>query len=573
MEKDKRSLILKILLLPAALLLLLSIRFYADNREFSRFTEKMFRDEITGNTLNLHYTLSDPKACGIESYPVTLGSASPKALAQGVSALKHYREALASIPCKNLSRQNRLTYEILASYLEIQEQGKDFLLYAEPLGPTIGTQAQLPVLLAEYTFRNVSDIKEYMTLLSQMDEYYASILQFEKAKSDAGLFMSDSSVDHIISQCQAFIDADENFLLPIFEEKIKAVPGLSHTQREELTAQHEAIVKNHVIPAYSLLIEGLSGLKGTGKNPGGLANLPEGRRYYEYLVKDSTGCFDSISALEQRIQKQLASDYEELQALLKAHPEAPELAASGGQRPDPAAILADLQKKMAADFPAPPAVSCEVKYVHKSLEDFLSPAFYLTPPMDNLTSNVIYINNLSGYTPLELYTTLAHEGYPGHLYQTICSGSAPSNKVRNILNFGGYVEGWATYVEMYSYGLADADPAAADLYRLNRSIILGVSSALDIAVNYHGFTREQVADCLSKIGFSSSAAADSLYDALIESPANYLKYYVGYLCFSDLRDAVQKARGKDFNLKDFHREILEIGPAPFSVLEKHLLAD
>ena len=135
------------------------------------------------------------------------------------------------------------------------------------------------------------------------------------------------------------------------------------------------------------------------------------------------------------------------------------------------------------------------------------------------------------------------------------------------------MEGWATYVEMYSYSLADVDPAVADLYRLNRSIILGISSALDIAVNYHSFTREQVADYLAKVGFQSGAAADSLYDTLIESPANYLKYYVGCLCFMDLRDAVKEAQGADFSLKEFHKEVLDIGPAPFSVLEKYLLPE
>ena len=200
-------------------------------------------------------------------------------------------------------------------------------------------------------------------------------------------------------------------------------------------------------------------------------------------------------------------------------------------------------------------------------------AFYLTPPVDNLSSNVIYINNISGYSPLELYTTLAHEGYPGHLYQTVFSGSVPSNQVRNILNFGGYVEGWATYVEMYAYSLADVDAAVSELYRLNRSITLGISSALDIAVHYHGFTREQVTDYLSKVGFQSGSAADSLYDMLIEAPANYLKYYVGYLNFIDLRDAVKEKEGEDFTLKEFHKKVLEIGPAPFSVLKKYLLPE
>ena len=238
MLKDKRSLILRLLLIPAALLLVLSIRFYRDNKEFTDFTGEMFRSEITGNTLNLHYTLSNPKSFGIEDYPITLGDAAPDSLAQGISTLENYRNSLSQISRKSLSDKNKLTYDILSSYLDIQHQGKDYALYSEPLGPTIGTQAQLPVLLAEYGFRSAEDVKEYLTLISQMDTYYASILDFEKAKSEAGLFMSDRAADNIISQCRAFIDADENFLLPIFDENIEAMECFSKPQKDSLKAKH-----------------------------------------------------------------------------------------------------------------------------------------------------------------------------------------------------------------------------------------------------------------------------------------------------------------------------------------------
>lgn len=574
MFKDKLSLILKILLVPAALFLLLSIRFYADNREFSNFTRQMFQNEVAGNTLNLHYTLSDPAAFGIEDYQITLGSADVESLNAGIAVLENYRETLNGISYKDLSKNNKLTYDILSMYLENQAEGKDFLLYAEPLGPTIGTQAQLPVLLAEYTFSDTEDIKEYLTLISQMDTYYASIMDFEKAKSQAGLFMSDQAADNIISQCSSFIGSEENFLIPIFEEKVDKMEGLSETVKTSLKEKHRALVAAHVIPAYELLIKGLTGLKGTGTNTGGLSNFEHGREYYEYLVKDSTGCYDSISDLEARIQKQLVLDFQELQTLVTEHPDlltSTETASLKTTAPDQ--ILEDLQEKIAQDFPTPPSVNYEVKYVHDSLEDYLSPAFYLTPPVDNLSENVIYINRGSNYTPLELYTTLAHEGYPGHLYQTIYSGSCASNEVRSVLNFGGYVEGWATYVEMYSYSLADVKPQIASLYRLNRSISLGISSLMDMAIHYHGFTQDQVADYLTQIGFRGKAMADSLYSIILEAPANYLKYYVGYLNFMDLRDAVKETEGDGFSLKKFHQRVLEIGPAPFPVLKRYLLPE
>lgn len=331
---------------------------------------------------------------------------------------------------------------------------------------------------------------------------------------------------------------------------------------------------NHVIPAYHLLIQGLTKLKGTGSNVGGLCNLKDGKAYYEYLIRANTGSYDSIQTIEKRLQQQLQSDFGELRDLIKKNPALLSTASPGAQIPtDPKAILTDLQSKLTKDFPAPPQVSYDVKYVHKSLEEFLSPAFYLTPPLDNLSQNIIYINQASNYTPLELYTTLAHEGYPGHLYQTIYSSNAGSNEVRSLLNFGGYIEGWATYVEFYSYSLADIDPDIAALYRLNRSIMLGISSTLDIAINYHGYSRAEVAKYLAQLGFTNPQTADSFYNAILEAPTNYLKYYVGCLNFIDLRDAVKAEQGDNFSLKDFHKRILEIGPAPFPVLYKYLLPE
>lgn len=572
MQKSKRTLLLGLLAVPAALFLGCSVHSYLANRSFVDFTDQMFVSEIQGNTLNLHYTLSDPASFGITDYPVTLGSADPAAEASSGAVLENYQGKLEDICRHCLSKDNKLTYDILDSYLDTQALGQDFYLYEEPLGPTIGTQAQLPVLLAEYTFRSERDIRDYLNLLGQMDTYYASLLDFERTKSEAGLFMSDTSADAIIAQCQSFIaNPQENFMIEIFNEQTDSLDFLSQEKKASYQSANEAAILNHVIPAYELLIQGLTELKGTGVNEKGLCWLPEGKAYYEYLVQRTTGRKDSVAELAKRIQQQLQTDYAELRQLIKGNPSLLTTSLTGSLSiQEPTEMLADLQGKILEDFPAPPQVSYEVKYVHSSLEDFLSPAFYLTPPIDHLNQNVIYINRASSYTPLELYTTLAHEGYPGHLYQTVCSGSVSSNKVRSLLDFGGYVEGWATYVEMYAYAMADTDQGAASLFRLNRSIMLGISSLMDIAIHYYGYSQSDAAAYLVQLGFSDTSAAESLYSAILEAPANYLKYYVGYLSFLDLRDACREKEGDSFSLKEFHQKILDLGPMPFSVLEERL---
>lgn len=577
MRKRTPSFYLRLLLIPAALFLLVSVGIYVsgfsqhkENKAFTEFTHNMFVNEITSNTLNLHYTVANPEAYGIDDYPVTLGSADEASLAASTAVLENYQQSIAQFNSEKLSEENQITFDILDYYLKNQNDGKEFSLYAEPLGPTIGTQAQLPVLLAEYSFKQKSDIDDYLILLSQLDTYYASLLEFEKTKSSAGLFMSDANADAIIAQCQSFIaNPDSNFLISIFEEKIDGFQGLSPAEVSNYKVKNKEIMKKNVIPAYELLIAGLSSLKGTGTNNGGLSNFPLGKEYYEYLVKDTTGSNASVDKLQKRLQTQVQKDYKELQALVEKNPAllsgAPSLSLTS-----PDDILKDLESKITQDFPEPPAVSYDVKYVHSSLEKYLSPAFYLSPPIDNLKENVIYINQASNYNPLELYTTLAHEGYPGHLYQTIYSSSKNTDPVKSLLNFGGYSEGWATYVEFQSYHYANVDPNIAAVYSLNRSVMLGISSLLDIAIHYHGYDRNAATAYLSQLGFTDPNTANNMYDIIIEAPANYLKYYIGCLSFMDIRDSFKKQLGDKFDLKEFHEQVLTIGPSPFPVLEKYL---
>ncbi|MDO4323943.1 MAG: DUF885 family protein, partial [Lachnospiraceae bacterium] len=235
----------------------------------------------------------------------------------------------------------------------------------------------------------------------------------------------------------------------------------------------------------------------------------------------------------------------------------------------PTALLTELRQKITTDFPLLPEVSCNVKYVHKSLQKYLSPAFYLTPAIDDYENNVIYINPASDYNTLELFTTLAHEGYPGHLYQSVYFSAQEPDLLRNLLDVGGYTEGWATYVEMYSYSLWDENPTYAALCQRNRSFTLGLASLLDIGIHYHGYTLEEVTAFLEKLGFGKETA-QSLFNSILQSPANYLQYYVGCLNFYQLRDDVKAVQKEQFSLREFHRLVLETGPAPFDILRKQL---
>lgn len=536
---------------------------------FSEFCTTLFREEMKSNTMNLHFTLKDPKAAGIDSYEITLGSLSGDSPHNQARQLKKLSEELKKYSHRSLKGKDRLTCRLLSDYISRQQNLAAYPYYDEPLTPSGGVTSQLPVLLAEYTFRNTRDIKDYLGLLSQMDTYFLGILDYEQKKADAGLFMSDEACLKVIEGCEVFTEhPDDNFLIDTFSNRLNAMDGLTDTQKNAYLKQHSKVLSDHVIPAYSQMIKGLTMLLGRGHNNWGLCNFPKGKAYYEAVVSADTGCDDSVEDLFSQIAKARREDLTFCQNLLENNPKL----ASQSPKPDAAlkeenAMLSRLQKEILTDFPAPPQTEVEICHVDPALSEYLAPAFYITAPIDDISHNRIYINDAKNDTDIYYFTTLAHEGYPGHLYQTICTSSYGAPEVLSLLNYPGYTEGWATYTEMQSFYYAGLDPDLASLLQHNQAATLSLYATADIGIHYFGWEKEKNAAFWSEYGVDDTATVKRITDLILEEPGNYLKYYVGYLKFRQMREQLA-LENKSFSVSAFHEAILRTGPSPFSVLEE-----
>lgn len=536
---------------------------------FSEFCTTLFREEMKSNTMNLHFTLKDPKAAGIDSYEITLGSLSGDSPHNQARQLKKLSEELKKYSHRSLGEKERLTCRLLSDYISRQQNLAAYPYYDEPLTPSGGVTSQLPVLLAEYPFGNTRDIEDYLGLLSQMDTYFSGILDYEQKKADAGLFMSDEACVKVIEGCEVFTEhPDDNFLMDTFSSRLNAMDGLTDTQKNAYLKQHSKVLSDHVIPAYSQMIKGLTMLLGRGHNNWGLCNFPEGKAYYEAVVSADTGCDDSVEDLFSQIAKARREDLTFCQNLLEKNPKL----ASQSPKPDAAlkeenAMLSRLQKEILTDFPAPPQTEVEICHVDPALSEYLAPAFYITAPIDDISHNRIYINDAKNDTDIYYFTTLAHEGYPGHLYQTICTSSYGAPEVLSLLNYPGYTEGWATYTEMQSFYYAGLDPDLASLLQHNQAATLSLYATADIGIHYFGWEKEKNAAFWSEYGVDDTATVKRITDLILEEPGNYLKYYVGYLKFRQMREQFA-LENKSFSVSAFHEAILRTGPSPFSVLEE-----
>ena len=636
--------------------------------DFAALTEQFFHDQLYCDTVSLHYTVADPASFGLSDHIVSLGtfsnfdsksatdysSKSNAGSSQSGANMSSsdYLSALKKIDRSTLSEAEKTDYDVLKDYLSTQNRLLDYEYYSDPLSASNGLQCELPILLAEYDFRNQNDIDEYLALLKDFPRYFDELIEYEKEKSDNGLFMSDELCSQVIDQCEKFIEIpEENILVTTFNARVErffevssssandtdynAIHNASYdislntsssnielqTTSKQLSCenyktQNSEIVLQYVIPSYKKLIEALTSLLGTGKNALGLSYYAEGSDYYEQLVYATTGCDDTVNDIYESIEAQRNADLQICTKLLRADPDiidkcaefssalsyddanssndatepSPDSKAQnannqslhndetppnnniqGSNTPTslPNNMLETLKTNMLQDFPKPSDTTYTVSYVDESLQASLAPAFYLTAPVDDYSNNKIYINPSSEYSRIGLFTTLAHEGYPGHLYQTVQSYEYGLSPFRTLLNYGGYTEGWATYVEMMSYQYAGLDENTAAFMQANHDFSLSLYATSDIGIHYYGWDYD-LADFWDDYGIKDEASIKEIQSLILASPANYLKYYVGYLQFLELKNAQIELLGDNFSAKDFHENVLRIGPAPFSIINENL---
>lgn len=581
--------------------------FHAD-AEFEAFAEKFFLQEMQGNPIHFHYSVDDPSKYHIDEAAIKMPVYHAGEAANDSYALSLISEQLDKYCRMNLSDSNRYLCELMRSYIDTVSRTAAHPYFSEPLSPSSGAPSELPILLAEYRFDTAKDVEMYLSILSQIPDYFGGLIIYEQEKADAGLFMSDSTASKVIRQCTSLmnpslLENNTHFLETTFLSRLQPLVEQGLITKDEAVSyqyNNHRLLTTVVAPAYEYLADELTLLMGNGRDTCGLAHKDGGREYYEALLRLQTGSYRDIAGIKQLLYRDLTSNYDALRHLVENDATLRnQLSAEPSLLPEmsPEEMLSYLETSIRQDYPAIPTdnndepIHCAIKYVDDSLEPYTAPAFYMTPPLDNVLDNTIYINALDTADDLSLFTTLAHEGYPGHLYQTVYSqrfrNRSDITPLCSVLYYGGYIEGWAMYAELSSYDYAvelasKTHPEAAGYYlacRLDRQIQLCLYSLLDIAIHYDGASLEDVREIFASLGTANDETVKAVYEYIAEEPCNYPKYYLGYLEITELKKQAMEiwyndqtpdaCVPSDFPYR-FHQFILENGPADFQTLSKQL---
>ena len=550
-------------------------------KKFDRFLNSCFREYAAENTVTLHFKLSNPSAYGIKA-PVspTYGDLSSDTLKKNCSRSKELLQKLYTFPTSSLTKKQKLTWQIFQDYLNESIMNEKYILYSSPLG-TNGLQSEIPVTLSEYRLDNEKDIKDYLSLVNQVPELFTQILDFEQERRNAGIISPSFVISDTIDQIDQFLNASEenNLLIQSFEERLAEVESLSKDQKASYIANNRLLVTDKVLPAYKSLKTSLQTYINESKNTSSKERLCEyknGQDYYKFLLMSNVGTDFSPEDCITILESQLKNTVKDISSLTAKNKDLyTEYLSAVPALSAPKEIMNTLKNDSLVEFPEIKNISCQLKNVPDALSGTSACAFYLVPPIDSTKDNIIYINK-SRVDSNELFSTLAHEGYPGHLYQTNYFLTTNPSPLRTFLHCAGYDEGWGTYAQLYSYNFIEfknvdeqTTKQLRQLYRDNDLLSLSLSSLCDLYVNYKNYDENALANYLQTYGIGKDSA-QNLYRYVIENPTTYLSYSIGCYELDQLKQTMADSLGKAFKISDFHEAVLNVGSCNFSILRQEI---
>lgn len=543
----------------------------SQSQEFEEYLMDEFREVVGDNLFDCRFMVKDPATYGITDVPLDFGSFNFEEYDDPMKYWQEDYDELTAFNYDTLTQEQQLIYDLLKYDMELSKTVMDYPYLAEYNSPLLGNQSQLPSLLPEFKLYTVQDAYDYITMLEHLPDYFEDMLEFQRRKSASGSFMSDTMARELIQSCKNVIEKpEENAVITTFPERIETLPDITPKELEQLTELNKKAFLEKIVPAYQDFITGIEGLLGTGTNEGGLSGLKGGKAYYEYLAKSGTGSDRTVTEMARMLDDAVKKSMSIAFYTLEDDPEAwDRLINFEKEYGTPQEIMKTLEKRTASDFPQVPNLSYQIKTIAPELEEHSSPAFFIIPQLDDPLTNAVYINNK--YTkddPTYLFTTLAHEGYPGHMYQHSYFNATNPHPIRRLLGSSGYAEGWASYVESLAYDMTGIDDASlVTLLEWNGNLSLLLSSRADIGVNYEGWGKTELGVYLADFGFSGEVV-DNIFDAVVQDPANYLNYSIGMLEMQKLRRYAETELELDFDAKGFHEAVLKIGPAPFPFVKE-----
>jgi len=535
---------------------------------------EIFDDYTTSDALSFHLTVAHPENFPEMSDPETgWGTFSYEDARAETEREKAWLERLRAIGRDALSPEDQLTYDTLEQYLSWSIESFDYYYYGEVLDTIVGLHSNLPLNMTFYDIDSVEDIEGYLTLLADTPRIMGLVLKFEQEKAEKGLFMTDEALDEVLGQLKDVIDAKKTlFLRATFDEAIAGIE-LSDDQRKAYEKRNDELV-DALVASYKDLYDGLKPLRGSGANAAGLCAFgEEGLRYFElelsYNACSAIAPGDALDTLEKELEYQISVIRDTMRKEPSVYDNFDQITLSVGSTQE---NLDYLETLMQGYFPELPEHSVTFMDCPEELEDQFSPAAYLVPPVDDASENLIILNAKTLGEDTRFLDTLAHEGYPGHMYhyQYVRTLLEQTGYARQVLDLTGYYECWSQAGEVFfdTYNTRFSNNYCRFMSANSTLGNLLLPAIISVKVNYEGTTKEGAIAYVAQ--YYDTDAANELgsvyYKYAVENPFYFLKYAMGFTMFQQELRKAQMVCGSSFDRLAYNKAFLDLGPTYFNFI-------
>ena len=503
--------------------------------EFEKIDREIFLSIVTSDGLTYHQLVADPEAFDIDEADVERGwgDVSYESAAAGYKADREMLAKLDAIDKNELSEMNRLAYEnIYECFSLANETGEDYYYYDEPLTTLNGEHTTIPLMLMLYEINTAEDVENYLYLLDDSADYLEQIEQFECEKAEQGLFMSENALDQVISSCREFASQGEKcFLIGHFEEVLeKTKLGFSDAEKDVLSKRSRDIILEKLLPEYEKLTGTLESLRGKcSKFEGAAAKGEKAKNYFCSGLKSAAACDIEYDKTADILKEMCRKTFSRLNSLIIRNMaqlnDLNKPVTTGSVSED----IEYLKSLMTSVYPQIPEQFLTYINVPMAIAEDFSPAAYLISAFDDPSRNVILLNPTSQDS--DMLFTLAHECFPGHLYQTQYFRNMEGlSLTQQAIAPTGYLEGWAVFSENFMPEMFKKYGTGICRIKQLNSVLANVliPAYVSLQVNAYGWTKENIRSYTESFGLDNEGYVDILYEYAVDMPLYFFNYAMGY---------------------------------------------
>ncbi len=548
-------------------------------KKLHELDEEIFKNGKT-DIISMVFDIEDPSKFGMNWPDVGIEPWSPDDDQKGQESIQQVLTTLNDIDFGSLELEDQILYDTLMHDYTLANEMNGMDYYTSSMNSLTGENMELPIIFATLGFDDQADVERYLKMLADVKPYFESLFEYEKKVAEAGNSRPDAILDKLLESLEAVYKNHEgNYMYTTFEDRVNAM-DLDDAVKKDLIAKNKEILDTSFFPAYEELKKNMETLRGTAKTSGKICEMQGGKAFYEKYFQLRSGTSLTIDEAKKFLLDDINAKYSDFYAklfklnqqqndeLMKHMSQDPSVAITTGSFESDVEFCKDAIK---SDFPDIGDVKYTIYHIPKELSKNLSPAAYMSTPVDDINKNVLMLNDHSDGLG-DMLTTVAHEAFPGHLFEAVYH----MQHMNNFYQKGGttaYKEGWSTYSEDYIMNLTtDYDLQVYECFDLYIALLnYQMQAYLDICVHYDGWGRDEVVNFANQyFPGAGEELADAFYDRIVEIPCYVTPYCFGNMCCSKIINDAMAQYGSQYSKKEIHAAYLDMGPSSFDLLEKYM---